>query len=120
MSKKRHKIADETELASDGARVIREVEGIEIAVFRIRGEYYALTNYCPHQAGPLAEGELKGRMIPGEDGWEWNYDSEEKLIMCPWHGWQFDVTTGLNVQNDDISVPFFEVESENGEIFVRI
>ncbi|MDE1856668.1 MAG: non-heme iron oxygenase ferredoxin subunit [Candidatus Micrarchaeota archaeon] len=54
-----------------------EVNGKAIAVANVEGKFYAINGTCHHEGGPLAEGELEG-----------------KIITCPWHGAQWDVTTG--------------------------
>jgi nitrite reductase (NADH) small subunit len=51
--------------------------GIELAVFHVDGSFFTLGAQCPHLGGPLGEGTLRGT-----------------VVTCPWHGWQFDVTTG--------------------------
>ncbi|QLG29900.1 Rieske (2Fe-2S) protein (plasmid) [Halorarum halophilum] len=115
----RQKIANADELPNNGDRIIAEVQGIEIAVFRFDGEYYALANYCVHQGGPLCEGALSGRTVAGDDGWEWAYDTDEKYVRCPWHGWIFDITDGRNVDSDRYVTPTYDIEVEDGEIFVH-
>lgn len=115
-----HKIAESSDFETEESCVIEEIEGIEVAVYRIQGEYHALANFCPHQSGPLCEGELKGRMVPGDDGWEWKYDSEKKIVLCPWHGWQFDVTTATNTDDTSISVPKFDVVEKDDGIYVTV
>lgn len=114
----RYKIADVEEISGDGQRVLAEIEGIEIAVFRVDGEYYALSNYCVHQGGPLCEGPVDGHYAMGHEAWEWKYDPTEKHVLCPWHGWKFDITTGENIDDDRYVTPTYEVEVEDGEIFV--
>ena len=113
----RHKVTNEAALSEDGARILTEIEGVEIAVFNLNGEYHALANFCPHQSGPLCEGPLRGRVTVGDD-LEWEYDSEEKNVVCPWHGWMFDIETGENVDADRYTVPKYDVEVDDGEIFV--
>lgn len=115
-----HKIADPSDFSADGDRVIREIEGVEIAVFRIEGEFYAIANYCVHQGGPLCEGELTGQVSVGEDGWSWEYDEAEKCVLCPWHGWMFDVTTGKNVDVDRYTAPTYEVTVKDDGIYVSL
>lgn len=114
----RHLVAKTNELAENGTRAITEVDGQEIAVFRIDGEYHAIPNYCVHQAGPLCEGELTGQMTVGEDDWEWEYDFSERIITCPWHGWKFDVTTGKNIKDDRYVTPKYDVEVDEGRVYV--
>ena len=115
----RHRVADADELAEDGMRVIAEVEGVEVAVFRVEGDYHAVANYCVHQGGPLCEGELRGRTTVADDGWDWEYDSTEKHVVCPWHGWLFDVTTGESPDSDRYAVPTYDAEVEDGTVFVE-
>jgi nitrite reductase/ring-hydroxylating ferredoxin subunit len=114
----RYRVADADELAEDGSRVIADVEGQEIAVFRVDGDYHALPNFCIHQAAPLCEGELTGRMVVGDDGWEWEYVQEGEIITCPWHGWKFDVTTGKNVKDESYAIPTYDVELDDGDVYV--
>jgi nitrite reductase (NADH) small subunit len=114
-----HKIADEEELSTEGSSVITEINGLEIAVFRVNDEFHAIANYCVHQGGPLCEGELCGRTVVNKDDWGWEYDDTQKHVLCPWHGWVFDVTTGENVDTKKYSVPTYEVEVQDNEIFVK-
>ena len=61
------------------AGTIREVSvnGKAVAVANVGGEFHAIDNTCLHRGGPLGDGPLEG-----------------KIVTCPWHGWQYDVTTG--------------------------
>jgi nitrite reductase/ring-hydroxylating ferredoxin subunit len=115
----RHRIADAEALVEDGDRIIAEVEGQEIGVFRIDGEYFALPNFCPHQAGPLCQGAVTGRMVVGDDGWEWRYEQNGEIVTCPWHGWKFDIKTGENVKDDRYTVPTYDVSIDDGAIYVE-
>lgn len=53
-----------------------------VAVFRHGGNWFAMDGMCSHQGGPLAEGTVK-------DG----------CVTCPWHGWQYDLATGIQTIN---------------------
>lgn len=70
------KVASASEIAPGQARLIN-VKGKEIALFNIEGTFFALDNACPHEEGPLAEGEIEGHEV-----------------TCPWHGARFDIRTG--------------------------
>lgn len=115
---RRHRVAHANEVAEPGDRVIVDVEGQEVAVFNVDGDLHALPNFCPHQAAPLCEGDLTGRMVVGEDGWSWEYVQRGEVVTCPWHGWKFDVTTGENVKDTDVAVPHYEVERDGGDVVV--
>ena len=79
-----------------GQRKIVEVNGISIGVFNVNDTYYALRNRCPHQGAPLCQGSLKGTALPSLPG-EYLWAREGEILRCPWHGWEFDVTTGRSV-----------------------
>ena len=76
-----------------GTRTIVELGGRTVGVFNIRGEYFALRNRCPHQAGPLCEGKLSGLMQADRPG-HYRYSRPDEILRCPWHGWEFDIRTG--------------------------
>ncbi len=86
-----------------GQGMVADVAGREIAVFNIDGTFYALDNTCAHRGGPLGEGDLEG-----------------DVVTCPWHGWQFNVTTGVCVNNPSACVKTFPVAVEAGEVKVDL
>lgn len=96
------KVAKKIEIPADTGKCV-EINGREVALFNISGKIYAINHVCPHQGGPLAEGGLEG-----------------KVVTCPWHGWQFDVTTGECTFNPGVKQETFKVKEEGEDIFVEI
>ena len=96
-----------------GARRIVEAEGRSIGVFNVHGTFYALRNTCPHQAAPLCLGAIKGMTMPSKPGeYIWGRDGE--IVRCPWHGWEFDITTGRSIFNPHkMRVKTYEVTVES-------
>ncbi len=76
-----------------GTRRVVELGGREIGIFNIDGEYFAVRNRCPHQAGPLCTGAHVGLLSSGRPG-EYIHSVHGEMIQCPWHQWEFDVRTG--------------------------
>lgn len=92
-----HEVCSASELGPGDRRIV-EVEGRSIGVFNLDGEFHAVTNVCPHQRAPLCEGTLSGTTrADGVKDVEWERDGE--ILVCPWHGWEFDVTSGESVFN---------------------
>lgn len=118
MSEERYKVADESDFSEDGDRIIVDVEGMEVGVFRLDGNYHALANFCPHQSGPLCEGKVLGELKGAKDGWQLEYNDDVDVISCPWHGWRFDIDTGESLETDRYKVPGYDVEVEDGEVFI--
>jgi 3-phenylpropionate/trans-cinnamate dioxygenase ferredoxin component len=71
-----HRVASTNELPPGSALAV-EVAGRTIGLFNVDGVIYAIDNVCTHDNAPLSEGVVS-------DG----------CIVCPWHGAQFDLTTG--------------------------
>jgi nitrite reductase/ring-hydroxylating ferredoxin subunit len=116
-----------------GQRKIVEAEGRSIGVFNVHGRFYALRNSCPHQAAPLCRGAIKGMAMPGKPG-EYSWAREGEILRCPWHGCEFDITTGRSVFNphktrvkiyevtveaDDEAVETFLVTVESGLVILH-
>jgi nitrite reductase/ring-hydroxylating ferredoxin subunit len=97
------KLADVNQIPEGGSIEVLAPDGREIALFKVEGQIYALDNRCPHMGGPLGEGELTGCMV-----------------TCPWHGWQFDVRTGVceNMPGDDASP--IAIEVRDGQVFLNV
>src|SRR3954447_15855156 len=76
-----------------GTKKIIEIGGRSIGIYNVNGEYFALLNRCPHQAGPLCQGNSHGLLKSGAVG-EYQYSRPGEIVRCPWHGWEFDVRTG--------------------------
>jgi 3-phenylpropionate/trans-cinnamate dioxygenase ferredoxin subunit len=77
----------------EGGKLLVEIEGRSIGVFRVNGRFYALRNRCPHQGGPLCDGPLVSWLSSPRPG-IYEYDPDRPLIECPWHAWTFDLATG--------------------------
>jgi nitrite reductase/ring-hydroxylating ferredoxin subunit len=69
-------LAKVSEISHEGVKAF-EIEGVEIAVFKQNGDFYALGNRCTHTGGPLALGRVS-----------------EGVVACPWHGARFELCSG--------------------------
>ena len=76
-----------------GGRKLADVKGRPIVVFNLGGEFFALSNRCPHRGGSLCEGKLTG-LVESKTPGEYRYSRKGEIIRCPWHSWEFDIRTG--------------------------
>jgi 3-phenylpropionate/trans-cinnamate dioxygenase ferredoxin subunit len=104
-----------------GARKIMRLGGREIGVFRTSAGLFALRNSCPHQAAPLCLGTVTGTTLPSAPG-EYIWGKEGEVLRCPWHGWEFDLTTGLGLYDPykHERVATYEVREEDGNVVVFV
>jgi nitrite reductase/ring-hydroxylating ferredoxin subunit len=75
---------------------------IQIALFNIEGKFYAISNRCVHEGGPLNEGILEGY-----------------VVTCPWHGWKYSVIDGKAPHEGGDSVRSYEVKVIEDHIYVN-
>ncbi|MGQ0812118.1 MAG: Rieske (2Fe-2S) protein [Nitrospiraceae bacterium] len=88
---------------SPGSGIVAEVNGQVIAVFNVNGTFYAIDNTCVHRGGPLGEGDVEG-----------------ETVTCPWHGWQYNVRTGVSLNNPAACVKSYPVQVEGTDVKVLL
>lgn len=118
-----HVVAKEGKIAN-GERIVVELEGKDIGVFKIEDEYYAYLSWCVHQGGPCCEGSLGGTIDASFERddlqVELDWVKEGKILYCPWHGWEYDITTGECQVDESFNLPSYDVEVEDEDIIVKI
>ena len=77
-------------------------KNIHIAIFNISGRFYAISDSCAHQGGPLSKGFL-------------NSD----IVTCPWHGWKYSVKNGKSSHEGGDSVNSYKVKVVKGKLYVN-
>jgi nitrite reductase/ring-hydroxylating ferredoxin subunit len=88
----RHIIARAEDLPP-GTRKRVVIDGRPVLVLNIRGEYFALSDTCPHKGASLSDGVLTGEVTSGAPG-DYRIARAGEILRCPWHQWEFDVRTG--------------------------
>ena len=86
-----------------GTGKVVQAGGRLLALFNVEGRFYALDNTCLHRGGPVGEGDLDGT-----------------VVTCPWHGFQYDVTTGRNVFDPDVGLETFPLRVADGEVQIAV
>jgi nitrite reductase (NADH) small subunit len=106
---------------SEGERTLVSHGTHEIAVFRVKGTLRAFLNLCPHQGGPACEGVLINRVeeiIAPDKTYQGMRFTDDLHVVCPWHGWEFDVETGLCAGDGKLKLRSFPVMERDGEVYV--
>jgi 3-phenylpropionate/trans-cinnamate dioxygenase ferredoxin component len=97
----RVKIAKLDEIPDGGSKIVA-VQGRMVALFRFKGQYFAIANNCLHRGGPLGEGDVK------------NYE-----VTCPWHGWKYSLMDGSLSLIPTLKVKTYKVEQNSEGIFIE-
>ncbi|VAX25673.1 Glutamate synthase [NADPH] large chain [hydrothermal vent metagenome] len=88
-----------------GDMICVEAGGRQMALVRLDKGYFAIDNVCPHQQGSLCDGEV---------------DLEKGEIICPMHGWNFEIETGVSSYNPKDKVKTFKVEERDDGVYIDI
>lgn len=95
----RSRVASVSDIPADRGHVVR-FDGEEVAIFCIDGHYFACSARCPHAGGPLADGFIDGTSV-----------------VCPWHGWSFELNCVGNAPRD--GVERYRVSREGDDIYIE-
>lgn len=88
------------EFREGGGRTVK-VDGVDVAVFKLEGRFYALRDACPHMGLSLADGQLSGA-----------------AVICHGHGWTFDLASGRSDRRSGACAKVHEVRIEGGEVHI--
>jgi nitrite reductase/ring-hydroxylating ferredoxin subunit len=87
----------------DGMSREELLNGEIVAIFRNSGVLYAIDGVCMHQGGPIAKGCVR-------DG----------IVTCPWHGWQYELTTGCNAATKKKMLKTYQIREIDGHIEIDV
>jgi nitrite reductase (NADH) small subunit len=106
------------ELRAAGHLVAR-VGGREVGVLwdSERETAHGVRNRCPHSGAPLCLGRVRSREsgVPGAYAL-----SGQRVLRCPWHGWEFDLETGGCLDDAALRTAVYPVEVADGVVRVRV
>jgi nitrite reductase/ring-hydroxylating ferredoxin subunit len=110
----RHIVARTSDIPPGGNKVFG-IDGRDIVVFHVNGEFFALLNRCPHEGAPLEKAACVARLTSPEPG-VYHRDRVGELLRCPWHGWEFDMRNGQSwFDPKRFKVRSFPVAVEKGQ-----
>ena len=116
-------VGNEAEFDEGGRKVI-DHDGLEIGVFRIKGRFFAYENHCAHQGGPVCQGRIFKRveedLAPDGTSAGFKYSADRVHIVCPWHGYEYDLETGALPTNGKVRLRTFEVTIRDGDVYVAL
>lgn len=103
-------------------RRIVNAAGREIVVIRARNAFRAFTNMCLHMGGPVGEGVIMPKVeavlddqqrLMGE-----TFSADKLHLVCPWHGWEYDIDTGRAIGNSTLQLERYETAVRGDDVYV--
>jgi nitrite reductase/ring-hydroxylating ferredoxin subunit len=102
-----------------GQRRIVQIGDLSIGVFNVGGTFCAIKNVCPHMGAPLCQGTIHATHRPSEVQ-QFDPALTDRILRCPWHGWEFDLLTGKGLYNAVDRVATYAVEVDDAQDVVVI
>ncbi|MGP0095335.1 MAG: Rieske (2Fe-2S) protein [Xanthobacteraceae bacterium] len=108
---------------ADGDYRIFAVETVEVGVFRLGDRVVAYENTCPHAGGPVCQGKIFNRveelLTPEKKSLGLRF-STRRNVVCPWHGYEFDLETGCHPGNPAVRLRPVKADVRDGQIFIKL
>ena len=101
-----------------GERRMVELGGHRIGLYRVGEAFFALADRCPHRGAPLCAGSV-ATAVDVRDG-AVVLGTPNATVRCPWHKWEFDITTGRALSDDRLRVRRYDVQMRGDEIVVSL
>jgi len=109
---------------AEGGRLIVDVPGLTIGIFRFQGKLFAYQNRCAHEGGPVCQGKIVPRVteVIDEGGASrgFAFDENRLHIVCPWHGYEYDIQTGAHPGKPSAKLVRVAVEENPSGIYVTV
>jgi nitrite reductase/ring-hydroxylating ferredoxin subunit len=108
----------------EGGRLVVDIGEKTIGIFRVAGKLYAWENRCAHQGGPVCQGKIIPRVTeiiePGGESRGFAFDESRLHIVCPWHGFEYDIRTGVHPGRPAAKLIRVAVEEAADGIYVTV
>ena len=112
-------VCGQAEFGPGQMRIITKGRTPVVVVRNDKDEYYAVRGVCPHQGAMLGAGQLTSLTVSDEPG-EYELTKHGEVLRCPWHSFDFDVTTGQCVSDPRLRVKTYPVHIEDGHVVVDV
>jgi nitrite reductase/ring-hydroxylating ferredoxin subunit len=108
----------------DPGRKVIDAGSMEVGVFRLGEAFFAYENRCPHLEGPVCQGKILPLALEATaaDGTSSGrvFSTERMNVVCPWHGFEFDIRTGEHPIDRRVRLRRLPVRVVDGDVYVTV
>jgi nitrite reductase/ring-hydroxylating ferredoxin subunit len=110
----------ETDLPAPGRVAIVTIGHHRIGVMRVGEHIHALADRCPHRGAPLCSSGVIVTDVERRPDGTLELGQEDSLIRCPWHKWDFDISTGTCPADARMRVRRYAVRRDGDDVIVSL
>jgi nitrite reductase (NADH) small subunit len=113
------RVGSVAEVRRVGCRIV-DVDGRPVGVISVGDEFFAVYDRCPHMGASMCTGSLSGTFVPAAPH-ELVYGMDDRVLRCPWHGWEFDLESGRSLlEPKRFGLTTYRVAADNGEVVLHV
>jgi nitrite reductase (NADH) small subunit len=113
-----HRVGTVEELRREGCRIV-DLDGRKVGVISVGDDFFAFHDRCPHMGPSMCHGTVSGTFVASSPQ-ELVYGQHDRVIRCPWHGWEFDLETGRSLlQPERLGLKTYEVTVQDGHVVLH-
>ena len=105
-------------------RKVLEIEGVAVGVFCRDGKFTAFENVCPHMGGPVCQGKIIARVqeliAQDKTSLGLSFSKDQTNVACPWHGYEFDISTGRHQGNPRLRLRPVHIDVVDGDLVITL
>jgi nitrite reductase (NADH) small subunit len=108
---------------AEGDHRVVDIDGLEIGVFRIGKKLVAYKNECPHYGGPVCQGKIFNQteeQLGADKTSRGLRFSATRNIVCPWHGYEFNIETGRHPGDPKVRLEPIDVAVRDSRIYLQV
>ncbi len=116
-------IGPASEFADPGRKIVA-FENFEVGVYKLGGDFFAWLNQCPHMGGPACQGKIMPKVdeviATDRTSKGMAFSKSQFNMVCPWHGYEFDIRTGRHAGNSRLGLRSMKVRVADGDVILTV
>lgn len=113
-----HPVGSVEDLRRERCRVV-EVDGQRIGIISVGTEFFGVRDRCPHRGAEMSQGTVSGTLLASAPQ-NFVYGRHDRVIRCPWHGWEFDLETGRSLlEPERVGVKVYRVTVDTDTVVLH-
>lgn len=106
------------DIRREGCRMVN-VGGRTVGVISVGEDFFAISDRCPHMGASMCTGSVNGTLLPSAPH-EHVYGLDQRVIRCPWHGWEFDLESGRSLlEPRRFGLKTYRVTQDDGDVVLH-
>jgi nitrite reductase (NADH) small subunit len=113
-----HRVGSVDDVRQEGCRVM-DLDGRPVGVISLDDDFFAIYDRCPHMGASMCKGTVSGTFVPAQ-AHQLVYGRHDRVIRCPWHGWEFDLETGRSLlEPERFGLKVYRVTVDEGQVILH-